>query len=103
MLENNEERPANLTDLELEQLSKEELITKWKQMQFYAQHLQKQNTDYLTQLNGKSFEIAKLKNLILMRQVSSFCSILCRCFLQTCKAILSGSCQRYGLQFEPHY
>ena len=73
-----QERPI-LTDEQLVQISKDELILKWRQLERYANDLEarceqtlQENKKKLNQIEiAKSFEIAKLKNIILTKYVSS--------------------------------
>ena len=60
--------PANLNDDELLQLSKDDIIKHYKQLQSKYESLQ---LKYQQNEKKQSFEIAKLKNLILMKYVSS--------------------------------
>ena len=68
-----------LTDDQLSQLSKDELALKYKQLFKYAENLklksdqnQKENEKKLSQLDfQKSLEIAKLKNVILVKYMNS--------------------------------
>lgn len=62
-----EERPY-LNEDQLALLEKDELIKHFKQLQKYTDNLQ---LKYQQSDKVKSFEIAKLKNLILMKYVSS--------------------------------
>jgi hypothetical protein len=59
----NPSRPI-LTDSELENLSKEDLKSKWNQLQDYIDSLEERNKINM-------YELAKLKNIILMNYVSS--------------------------------
>ncbi len=59
------EKPLELNDQELESLSKHDLVIRCKQMQSCVNNLEKLNRDYLNKLNKKSFEVAKLKNMIM--------------------------------------
>ena len=73
-----QERPI-LTDEQLVLISKDDLIHKWRQLERYANDLEarceqtiQENKKKLNQIEiAKSFEIAKLKNIILMKYVSS--------------------------------
>ena len=62
------EYPIFLNDEQLAKISKEDLVNNYKQLQNYIETLKTKN-----QQNEKEklFEIAKLKNLILMKYVSS--------------------------------
>ena len=62
-----EERSA-LSDDQLTQMSKDELIKSYKELQKYTDTLQ---VKYQQNDRAKSIEIAKLKNIILMRHLSS--------------------------------
>ena len=59
------EKPLDLNDQELEDLSKQDLVIRCKQFQSCVNNLEKLNKDYLNKLNKKSLEVAKLKNLIM--------------------------------------
>ena len=72
------ERPQ-LSDEQLAQISKEELVNKFKQLQKYTDSLKakfeqssRESEKKLAQLDqSKSLEIAKLKNVILMKYMAS--------------------------------
>ena len=50
------EKPLDLNDEELENLSKQDLVIRCKQMQLCVNSLEKLNSDYLNKLNKKSYE-----------------------------------------------
>jgi hypothetical protein len=59
----NAPRPV-LSDHELDNLSRDDLKTKWKQLQDYVDSLEEKNKLNL-------YELVKLKNIILMNYISS--------------------------------
>ena len=63
-----EQNPVYMNDDQLMQLSKEELIDNYKKLHSKYENL---HLKYQQNEKNKSFEIAKLKNLILMKYVSS--------------------------------
>lgn len=65
MIENDcYQSPKSLSDQVLENISKEELIQKWKQLDKYRLNLEERERKNLA-------ELTKLKNIILMNYVSS--------------------------------
>lgn len=52
------ERPPDLNDQELAEISKEELVVKWKQMQLYVTGLE-------STYRQNRFELAQLRNVLL--------------------------------------
>ena len=71
-------RPV-LTDLQLSEINRDELVLKWRELEQFTNQLHDQNeqniVDAQNKLNTlsthKSLEIAKLKNIILMKYVAS--------------------------------
>ena len=61
----------SLTDEELEKLTKEDLVLKWKQLENYTKNIEVNLKETESKLKAKYFEITKLKNIMLMNYVSS--------------------------------
>lgn len=60
-----------LTNEELEKITKEDLVSKWKQLETYTKNLEVTLKETESKLKVKYFEITKLKNIMLMNYVSS--------------------------------
>jgi hypothetical protein len=68
MLETTNIGRPRLADEQLEVLNKEELVAKWRLLNSYVDSLENKLASVESQ---KSLEIAKLKNIIIMKYISS--------------------------------
>jgi len=58
------------TDDQLQQMSHKELIEEWKKMELHANNLETNLKECESKLKTKTYELNKLKNVILMNYVS---------------------------------
>ena len=64
------ERPI-LADDELKQISKDDLVIKWKQLDAYTNNLEVNSKELESKLKAKLYEVTRLKNIMLVNYVSS--------------------------------
>ena len=64
------ERPI-LTDDEIKQISKDDLVIKWKQLDAYTNNLEVNSKELESKLKAKLYEVTRLKNIMLVNYVSS--------------------------------